>query len=108
MAVIRDGDWTLFSSDIKRGKHVWKRVDPDGTVTFRTDYVCDATIDANAAQRNMATPGWKGDYHKIASVPLNVYWDQLHEATVQDDAKFVSGWLNDSDHAKFRSKEGRV
>ena len=105
---MRDGEWTLFSSDIQRGRHTWSRTNPDGTRTFRTDYIVDPTIEANTAMRNMAAPGWAGDYHKIASVPLNIYHDQLAEASLQDDDAFVSKWLNDSDNSKWRSKEGRV
>lgn len=108
MALIRDGEWVLFSSDIKRGRHTWRRQNPDGSWTFRTDYVCDPTIEANTAMRNMLDPGWKGDYHKVASVPLNIYWDKLAPALQQDDERFVSKFLNDSDNAAWRSKEGRV
>lgn len=106
--IIRDGDWTLFSSDIKRGKFTWVMHHPDGSQTFRTDYRADDTIEANTAMRSALDPGWKGDYHKVASVPLNVYWDQLADAVKQDDDRFISKWLNDSDHSKWRSKEGRV
>jgi hypothetical protein len=108
MALIKDGDWTLFSSDIKRGRHTWVRHNPDGSQTFRTDYVVDPTIEANTAMRNMASPGWKGDYHKIASVPLNIYWDKLHQSVEQEDDRYLSKWLNDSDNRAWRSKDGRV
>ena len=105
---IRDGDWSLFSSDIQRGRYTWVRHNADGTMTFRTDYHVQPTIDANQAARNMARPGWKGDYHRIASVPLNTFFDELKEPLQQDDQKFVSKWLNDSDRRAWRTKEGRV
>lgn len=105
---IRDGEWTLFDSDIKLGRYVWVRHNEDGSTTFRTDYSVQPTIDANTAMRNMASPGWKGDWHKVASVPLNVFHDQLAEASRQGDEKYVSKWLNDSDHRAWRTKEGRV
>jgi len=106
--IVRDGDWTLFSSDIRLGRHTWRRENSDGTSTFRTDYAVDPTIEANTAMRNMATSGWKGDYHKVASVPLNIYWNKLHDAVQQDDDRFVSNFLNDRDNAAWRTKEGRV
>jgi hypothetical protein len=106
--IVRDGDWTLFDSDIKLGRHVWVRTNSDGSQTFRTDYQVDPTIEANKAMRNMLDPGWAGDYHKIASIPLNIYHDQLAEASRQDDAQYISKWLNDSDNAAWRVKEGRV
>ena len=106
--IIRDGEWTLHSSDLKRGKHVWCRREPDGTLTVRTDYVVDSVLDANAAQRNITSKGWAGDWHHVASVPKNIFWDQLMPASQQGDDRHISRWLNDSDNAKFRTKEGRV
>lgn len=105
---IRDGDWVLFDHDFKLKRTVWARQNPDGSTTYRTDYHVDDTIEANAAMRNAASKGWKGDWHKVASIPLNVFHDQLAEASRQDDRKFISRFLNDSDNAKWRSKEGRV
>lgn len=106
--MIRDGDWTLFDGDIKLGRFVWVRENPDGSRTFRTDYRVDPTVEMNKAQRNLAAPGWAGDYHHVASIPLNVFWDQLAEASKQGDNKFLSRWLNDSDNRAWRTKEGRV
>lgn len=104
----RDGDWELFDYDIQTGRQVWSTTNPDGSTTFRTDYPVDATIDLNTAQRNMAQPGWSGDYHHVASVPLNVYYEQLAQASKEGDDRYLSKWLNDSDHSAWRTKEGRV
>lgn len=87
---IRDGEWTLFDYDVKTGRQVWALHHDDGRITFRTDYPVEDTIDINAAQRNMAQKGWAGDYHHVASIPLNVYYDQLAEASRQKDDKFIS------------------
>lgn len=106
--IVRDGEWTLFDSDIKLGRFTWVRTNPDGSQTYRTDYRVDPVIDHNTAARNMASAGWKGEWHRVASVPLNVFHDQLAEASRQDDKRFLSKWLNDGDNAKFRTKEGRV
>lgn len=105
---IRDGDWTLFSHDQHLRRTVWARENGDGTTTYRTDYEVDPTIDINTAQRNMAEKGWRGDYHHIASVPLNLFWSEIAEASRQGDDKFVSKWLNDSDRRAWRTKDGRV
>jgi len=106
--LIRDGDWTLFDCDLKLGRQVWRRDNPDGSATFRTDYMVDPTIEANKVQRNMAQSGWKGDYHHIASVPLNVLHADLMAAHSQGDDKYVSKWLNSSDNAAWRTKSGNV
>lgn len=105
---IRDGDWELFSHDEKLGRTVWERQNPDGTTTYRTDYRADGIIEQNTAMRNALNSGWKGDWHKVASIPLNVFHDQLAEAGRQDDDRYIAKWLNDSDHSKFRTKEGNL
>lgn len=106
--IIRDGDWTLVSHDVKLGRTVWSMQNPDGSTTYRTDYAVQPTIDENTAMRNMADKGWKGDYHKVASIPLNLFYDKLQPAIQQGDDAYVSRWLNDSDNRAWRSKEGRI
>lgn len=105
---IRDGDWWLVGHDPKIGRTTWMRHNDDGTTTVRTDYAVDPVIDQNRAQRNMAQKGWKGDYHHVASIPLNVYHEQLHAASMQDDQKYVSKWLNDRDNRAWRTKDGEI
>jgi hypothetical protein len=108
MAVLRDGDWRLFDYDHATGRQVWMLQNDDGSTTFRTDYPVQPTIDVNTAQRNLSQKHWAGDYHQIASIPLNVYHDQLAAASQQDDQKFISKWLNDSDNRAWRTKDGQV
>lgn len=105
---ITDGDWTLVDHDFKLKRSVWARQNPDGSTTYRTDYQVDDTIEANRDMRNAASAGWKGDWHKVASIPLNVYWDQLAEASRQGDDKFINRWLNDGDNRAFRTKDGNL
>jgi hypothetical protein len=106
--IVRDGDWTLHSADVRAGKYVWTRRNDDGSITSRTDTHCDAIADVNKAQRNMSANNWKGDWHMIASIPKAIAWDQLVPAHSAGDDKFVSKWLNDSDNRAWRTKEGRV
>lgn len=105
---VTDGDWVLQDYDFATGRQVWSMRNPDGSVTMRTDTPVDATIEANKAQKNLAQSGWKGDYHHIASIPLNLLHDQLVTAHSQGDDKYVSRWLNDPDNAAWRTKSGRV
>lgn len=107
MKITHEG-WTLFDYDMKLRRQVWVRDNGDGTRTFRTDYEVDPTIEINKAQRNMAQAGWKGDYHHVASIPLNIYYDQLHEAARGGDDRYMSKWLNDSSNRAWRTKDGRI
>ena len=106
--MIRDGEWTLIDHDFKLKRTVWAKQNPDGSTTARTDYAVDDTIEANRDMRNQAAKGWTGDWHRVASIPLNVYHDQLHAAVQQDDMAHVNRFLNDSDNRAWRTKEGRV
>ena len=105
---ITDGDWVLVDHDFHMKRTVWARSNPDGSTTYRTDYAVDDTLEANKTMQRDAEKGWKGDWHKVASVPLGVYYDKLHEAVMQDDMAHVSKFLNDIDNRAFRTKLGRV
>ena len=98
----------LVSHDAAMGRTVWMAV-VNGVTTYRTDYTVEKIINANKEDAaECAGAGWKDDYHRIASIPVGVYYDKLLEAGRQDDDKYLSKWLNDSDHSKFRVKEGSV
>lgn len=108
--VIRDGDWRLFDWDASTGRSVWILEDGNKTV-FRTDYPIASTLAENQAERNAAGRAWKGDWHRIASVPLNLAFDAntgLMEAHQQGDQKHLSRFLNDADNRAWRTKDGRV
>lgn len=105
--MIKDGDFRLIDWDPHSGRTVWAMFNGKETV-IRTDYPVDATIAENEAIRKEAGKAWKGDWNRIASVPLNVYYDQLHAAEQQNDHKYVKRWLNDVDNRAFRTTEGKV
>lgn len=105
---IKDGDWVLVDHDFQLKRTVWARSNPDGSTTYRTDFAVDDTLEANRDMRANASKGWQGDWHKVASIPLNVYYDKLDEAVRQDDMAYVSRFLNDADNRAFRTKEGKV
>ncbi|KAB0573384.1 hypothetical protein [Brucella pituitosa] len=105
---IRDGDWTLIDYDFASGRSVWSIFDGEKTI-IRTDYPVAQAIEQNTLFRNAAPSDWKGDWHRIASVPLNLAHEGgLVEAANQHDDKFISRFLNDSDNRAWRTKEGIV
>ena len=105
---IKDGEWTLVDHDFHLKRTVWAKQNPDGSTTYRTDYAVDDTIEANREMRNAASKGWQGDWHKVASIPLGVYHDKIHEAVMQDDMRHVTRFLNDSDNRAYRTKDGTL
>lgn len=107
---VRDGDWELVQWDPQTGRTTWAMQDGEKTV-LRTDLPVQATIDENAMARNATPNGWKGDYHRIASVPMQMLYDDnlgLNKAIQQGDDKYLSRWLNDSENRAWRVKEGAV
>lgn len=108
---IRDGDgWQLYEYDPVTGRSVWMLQDGDKTV-FRVDTPVQASIDENTAIRNATADGWKGDWHRVASVPMQLLYDEnlgLNKALQQGDDRYLSRWLNDSQNRAWRVKEGNV
>lgn len=103
---IRDGDWRLIDHDERLGRTVWAMFDGRQT-HIRTDYRTDKIVQSNRRERNDAPAGWKGDWHRIGRVPLNVYHASgLAEAIRQDDSRFVGRFL--TDHDAYRTKDGRL
>lgn len=107
---IRDGDWALHEYDPATGRTVWALFDGE-KVVFRVDTPVAASIEENALARNTASSGWGGDYHRIASVPMQLLYDDnlgLNKAIQGGDDKFLSRWLNNSDNRAWRTKDGTV
>lgn len=79
------------------------------TDTVQIETVQDVTdvVESNKSARNDASSGWKGDLHKVASIPMAVYYD-LKSKGILDDEKALRAWLNDPDNRYFRTKPGRV
>ena len=51
--------------------------------------------------------GWKGDMHRVASIPTVVAED-LKRRGIWDNKKALKRWLNDPDNRAFRTRPGKV
>ena len=110
MARFRDENgWELFDHNPLTGSTTWCYFDGQKTI-FRTDHDAEQIIKGNkAAQAEFAgRKAAEGLGDPVASVPLNLYYEQLAEAQTQGDRRFMQKWLNDSDNAAWRMKGGRV
>ncbi|WP_375413084.1 hypothetical protein [uncultured Bradyrhizobium sp.] len=108
MTICDPNGFTLVDHDPKTGRSVWSYFDGEKDV-YRIDYPVDETIKENAEARASASSNWKGDYHRIASIPLNVvHGSGFAEAITQQDNKWLSRFLNDGDKRAWRTKEGKV
>lgn len=107
MTEITDGNWTLFAYDQETGRSIWSQW-IDGNIAFRIDTPVDQIIQANTIDRNADHPHRFGEYVRIASVPLQHFHQQgLADAIGEQDDKFLSRWVNDSDNAAWRVREGK-
>ena len=104
---IRDGDFELLEHDFQTGRTVWRMFDGEKYV-FRVDYNVEKTLQQNAALRaENHGKRWEGGRH-VASIPANVFYDQLSEASDAQDDRYIQKWLNNSENAAFRTFEGNV
>ena len=51
---------------------------------------------------------WKGDVHRVASIPMVIYNELAKITNNFKDQRVVRKWLNDPDNRVFRTRPGRV
>lgn len=98
----------LLSHDPITGKATYFEPSPDGdSFQIITSEDQEPTLDANQRSRIDAGDDWHGDVHKVASLPMSVYWD-LQKKGILNDERAFRRWLNDKDNQVFRTRGGRV
>lgn len=110
--LLYDGGWKLISDNPERGIRRYAcvlMVDGKFQVIVKTEnYAIGLILDANTRDR-AETAGQKfGDFARVASVPIDIWNRELDEAHSAGDEAYVNKWLNDGDHAGFRTKEGML
>ncbi len=106
-----DGKWMLESDNPLLGIRVYRLETEDHIVRRKEYYRADALASHNAEARAANAGTRWGDGQVVASIPLNVLFNPqsgLFEAMRTGDDKYVNRWLNDSDNAKFRTREGKL
>ncbi len=99
--------WKLHERDNETGRSVWINRDGDN-LHWRITYCSDDIVDSNRVAFNDSIGKKWGAGQIVASIPLNLYYEQLAEAQDQGDDRYVSAWLNDPDNRAFRTFWGRV
>lgn len=98
----------VFEKDPLTGiTRYWRHNPGDDTAYLETEQEVGDVLDLNKRAYNDASTGWKQDMHKVASIPLAVYYE-LKRQGVLDDERRLKAWLNDPDNRAFRTKQGRV
>jgi hypothetical protein len=73
------------------------------TVEDREDILEQNLIERN----NINTSSWKGDIHKVASIPMVVLMELMTSGCTRDQ-QCMDRWLNDPANAPYRTRSGRV
>jgi len=83
--------------------------------TLKDDKIVIATlqdvteiIEANKRSANAVDKHQRyGEWSKVASIPMSIYYDLKQQGIVDDPARFKR-WLNDGDNKYFRTRGGTV
>ena len=51
---------------------------------------------------------WKGDVHKVASIPMSIYHELAKISNNFKAERVIRKWLNDKDNRVFRTRPGKV
>lgn len=81
----------------------------DETFVVQTTQDVEPTIELTKAFYNATDERapWKGDLHKVASIPLVVWADLVRKGIAYDDAA-LRRWLDDSEQRVFRVRPGKL
>jgi len=88
-------------------RQTWHYDATDDSVTVATEQDVTAIVEANKAAAASAPSRYGGEMHRVASIPMSVYWE-LKEKGILRDQKALRKWLNDPDNRVFRTRFGRV
>lgn len=99
----------IISENKAIGQHqVWHDHE-DGSVTIQTVQKVDDVAEANKQTFNQfdERANWKGDMHRVASIPMSIFYD-LQRKGILNDPVAMKKWLNDPDNRVFRTRPGQV
>lgn len=106
--------------DIDRFSGITETFKKDGNkIIINKHQDVEKIFDANNAEKNLeANTSWKGDFHKVASIPMILIeqWrEELKAKGVSDpnplaacNRNFLIAKINSGDYSKIRTKGGRV
>ena len=83
--------------------------EPDNTVTITTHQDVEPILDQNKIEYNAygdkLSLGKRGEWHKGASIPFNVYeqWQNETNGAIDKDPKLRAMYLNDPDNKYFKT-----
>ena len=101
----------VLDSDPATGVTQWFHFDDiTGNFGLETQQDVTALIESTKGAFNPVgeREPWKGDLHKVASIPMVIYNELAKISNNFKDQRVVRKWLNDKDNRVFRTRPGRV
>lgn len=102
-------DTAIISNNAAIKQHQKMHFHEDGAITIETVQDITDIAEANKASYNAydERSNWRGDMHKVASIPMSVYYD-LKSKGILEDPVAMKAWLNNPDNKVFRTRPGQV
>ena len=100
----------IFSEDKDLGiTRYWHYNNETDEATIQTQQDVTDIIEENKQEFNMVDEraGWKGEFHRVASIPMSIYC-QLQAEGKLDDQEYMKRWLNSDENRFFRVRPGKV
>jgi hypothetical protein len=100
----------IFNEDKDQGiTRYWHYNDETDEATIQTQQDVTDIIEENKQEFNMVDEraGWKGEFHRVASIPMSIY-SQLKAEGKLDDQDYMKRWLNSDENRFFRVRPGKV
>ena len=95
-------EWHHIHTDPFTKRMTWWRDLGEGKIEVRTDYHVDEILAQNHDARMDAMGTRHGEWSRVASVPLNLHFQELAEAQSQMDRGYIDKWLTENSAFKTR------
>jgi hypothetical protein len=84
--------------------------DATGDMGLETQQDVEAVIEGTkgAFDQTDERANWKGDVHKVASIPMVIYHELAKISNNFKDQRVIRKWLNDKDNRVFRTRPGNL
>ena len=103
---------TLF--DTSPFRHTEFIEEPDNTISITTHQDVEPVLEQNKLEYNAygdrLSLGKRGEWHKVASIPLTVYeqWKLETNGAIDKDPKLLARYLNDPDNKFFKTSPTKL
>ena len=101
----------VLDYDPATGITQWFHLDEaTGDIGLETKQDVTAVIESTKGAFNQTDERkpWKGDVHKVASIPKIIYEELAKKSHNFKDQRVIRKWLNGKDNRVFRTRPGRV